>query len=209
MRIILFGPPGAGKGTVAKRLVERFKIPQISTGDMLRDAVSHKTEMGLAAEDYMKKGELVPDNIIIGIINERIKNKDCEQGFILDGFPRTINQAKTLEEAGIKIDRVIKLDVDSETIIKRNTGRRICKDCGAIYHIKNHPPKKDEICDKCQGDLYQREDDCEEHIRHRIDVYFKQTMPLLDFYEKMGILASINGCGAENEIFDRLLNVLK
>ncbi|MEW6103049.1 MAG: adenylate kinase [bacterium] len=209
MRIILFGPPGAGKGTAAKRLVERFKIPQISTGDILRDAVSTKTKMGLVAEDYMEKGELVPDDIIIGIIQERIKNKDCENGFILDGFPRTINQAEKLEDMGIKIDEVIKLDVDSETIIKRNTGRRICKDCGAIYHLKNCPPKEDGICDKCQGALCQREDDCEEHIRHRIDVYLKQTMPLVDFYEKMGILVSVDGSGSESEVFERLLKVLK
>ncbi len=207
-RIILFGPPGAGKGTQAKKLIERLRIPQISTGDILRNAVSKKTELGLLAQSYMDKGGLVPDDVIIGIINERIKGADCEKGFILDGFPRTIHQARALKEVGIKIDKVINLVVKKETIIERNIGRRLCQNCGAIYHLKNFPPKNGGICDKCGGGLYQREDDKEKNIERRLDIYFKQTYPLISFYEKLGLLVPIDGCGASDEVFERILEVL-
>ncbi|HAW49761.1 TPA: adenylate kinase [bacterium] len=206
MKIILFGPPGAGKGTQAKKLIEKFNIPQISTGDILRDAVSKKTELGIIAESYMNKGELVPDNVIIGIVKERLKEKDCSSGFILDGFPRTIQQAETLELEGIKIDGIIMLDVDKETIIKRNTERRICRVCGRIYKLKNMP--QNGVCE-CGGELYQRKDDMEENIRRRIDVYINATLPLASFYEKKGILRNVDGCGSEDEVFNRILEALK
>lgn len=208
MRIILLGPPGAGKGTIAKALVERLKIPHISIGDILREAVSQKKEYGLLAQSYMDRGELVPDSLIIEIINERVKEEDCKDGFILDGFPRTIPQAMALESSKIKIDKIVELLVDEETIIKRNTGRRICPNCNTIYHLENSPPKKNNICDKCGKALEKREDDKEENIRKRIGVYLSQTSPLSDFYKKMGLLVEIDGSGARNEAFARLLKVL-
>jgi len=209
MKIVLLGPPGCGKGTSAKMIMEKFGIPQVSTGDMLRDAISKNEKLGIKAQLFVNKGELVPDSIVIEMIRERIKKPDCKDGFILDGFPRTIKQAMALEEALIKIDKVIKLDVDKETIIERNSGRRICKDCSAIYHLKNCPPKKGGICDKCGGGLYQREDDKKENIKKRIDVYLEQTMPLANFYKKMGILVEIDGKGSPNEVFSRVSNALK
>lgn len=208
MHIILFGPPGAGKGTAAKALVERLNIPHISTGDILREAVSQKKKEGLLAQSYMDKGELVPDSLIVEIINERVKEEDCKNGFILDGFPRTIPQAMALESSKIKIDKIIEFLVNEETIIERNTGRRVCSNCNAIYHLKNFPPKKNNICDKCGKALYQREDDKEENIKKRTDVYLSQTSPLSDFYKKRGLLVEIDGSGARNEAFARLLKVL-
>lgn len=209
MNIILFGPPGSGKGTLAKILAEKLKIPHISTGDILREAISKKYKDGLVAQSYIDKGELVPDSIIIEIINKRIKEPDCKNGFIFDGFPRTIPQGEALESKGIKIDKVIEILVSEETIIERNTGRRICSNCSSIYHIKNAPPKRPEICDKCGKPLYQREDDKEENIKRRIEVYYKQTFPLKGFYKKMGLLTEIDGCGLKEEVFSRLLKALE
>lgn len=187
MNLIFLGPPGAGKGTQAKMLIERYSIPQISTGDILRAAVAEETDLGKKAKEYMEAGKLVPDEVVIGIIEQRLKQSDCEKGFILDGFPRTVAQAealdKVLENMGSKIDHVLSLDVPAEELIKRLTGRRTCKNCGAMYHVIFKPPKSEGICDKCGGELYQRSDDNEETVKSRLNVYEQQTRPLTDFQQ--------------------------
>ncbi len=187
MRLILLGPPGVGKGTQAKILVEQYKVPQLSTGDMLRENVKKETPVGLKAKAFMDKGELVPDTVIIDLIGERLTNNDCKNGFILDGFPRTLPQAEALEallkKNSIVIDYIIDIDTDNENIIvSRVAGRRVCQTCGKIYHLINMPPKKQDICDACNGPLYQRKDDNEETIRNRLKIYYQQTMPLKEFY---------------------------
>lgn len=204
MRIILLGPPGSGKGTQATRLVKRFSIPQISTGDILRESVKRKTELGKKAEVFMNKGELVPDDVVIGIIDDRIKKEDCKKGFILDGFPRTIAQAEALDKI-TKIDKVIELDLSDETIINRLSNRRQCSKCGTIYGI-DIPPKKEGVCDKCGSSLYQREDDKVEAIKNRLEVYRKQTKPLVDYYRKKGLLVKID---AEKPLLDVLEKIAK
>lgn len=213
MNIIMLGPPGAGKGTQAKMLVEEFGIPQISTGDMLRAAVAEGTELGKKAKEYMDKGQLVPDEVVIGIVRERLSKPDCEKGFILDGFPRTVPQAealdKILQEMGKKIDYVINIVVPDEEILKRLTGRRTCRKCGAMYHVVFNPPKKEGVCDKCGGELYQRDDDKEETIRKRLEVYKAQTEPLVDYYKKKGVLVDIDGTKGIQEIYQDILKVLK
>ena len=213
MDLIFLGPPGAGKGTQAKMLVERYGIPQVSTGDILRAAVAEGTELGKKAKEYMEAGKLVPDEVVIGIIEERLKQSDCEKGFILDGFPRTVPQAealdKVLEKMGRKIDHVLTLDVPEEELIKRLTGRRTCKKCGAMYHIIFNPPKVEGVCDKCGGELYQRPDDNEETVRSRLSVYEQQTSPLIDFYEKKGLVRKIDGRGEIKEIFDQIVKILE
>ncbi|HDD53243.1 MAG: adenylate kinase [Aquificota bacterium] len=212
MNIIMLGPPGAGKGTQAKMLVERLGIPQISTGDMLREAVKEGTELGKKAKEFMDAGKLVPDEVVIGIVKERLAQPDCEKGFILDGFPRTIPQAealdKVLEELGKKIDYVINVAVPNEELITRLTGRRTCRQCGAMYHVVFNPPKEEGKCDKCGGELYQRDDDKEETIRQRLEVYEAQTAPLIDYYGKKGVLYNIDGTGSIEEIFQGILKVL-
>ncbi len=212
MNIIMLGPPGAGKGTQAKMLVEKLGIPQISTGDMLRAAVKEGTELGKKAKEYMDAGKLVPDEVVIGIVKERLAQPDCEKGFILDGFPRTIPQAealdKVLEELGKKIDYVINVAVPNEELITRLTGRRTCRQCGAMYHVVFNPPKVEGKCDKCGGELYQRDDDKEETIRQRLEVYEAQTAPLIEYYEKKGVLYNIDGTGSIEEIFQNILKVL-
>ena len=213
MDLIFLGPPGAGKGTQAKMLVERYGIPQVSTGDILRAAVAEGTELGKKAKEYMEAGKLVPDEVVIGIIEERLKQSDCEKGFILDGFPRTVPQAealdKVLEKMGRKIDHVLTLDVPEEELIKRLTGRRTCKKCGAMYHTIFNPPKVEGVCDKCGGELYQRPDDNEETVRSRLSVYEQQTSPLIDFYEKKGLVRKIDGRGEIKEIFDQIVKILE
>ncbi len=208
MRVILFGPPGAGKGTQARRLSKTFGIPQVSTGDILRENVKYQTELGKAALSYMEKGGLVPDELILKLIKERFSAEDTKEGFILDGFPRTINQAERLsnllKEIGIEIDLVINVDVPERVIIERNTGRRLCSDCQMMYHIEFSPPKKEGICDKCGGGLYQRVDDREDKVRYRIEVYIKETEPVLNFYKERGLLKVINGIGTEDEINQRI-----
>jgi len=208
----MLGPPGSGKGTQAKRLTERFGIPQISTGDILREAVKEGTPLGKEAKRYMDEGKLVPDEVVVGIVRERLKEPDCEKGFILDGFPRTVAQAEALdrilEEMGRKIDHVIDIEVSEDELLKRLTGRRTCKRCGAMYHIIFNPPKRDGICDQCGGELYQRDDDKEETIKARLKVYREQTAPLIDYYEKRGLLRRIEGSGKIEEIEERILKAI-
>ncbi|HIH77863.1 MAG TPA: adenylate kinase [Halobacteria archaeon] len=197
MNIILLGLPGGGKGTQARFITEKFGIPQISTGDMLRDAVTNKTDLGLKAKEYMDAGKLVPDDLVIKIVEERLKRDDCKDGFILDGFPRTLLQAEALDKIltrmSKKIDYVINIDVPAEDIVKRLTSRRICKKCGNIYNLLSNPPKIDGKCDICGGELYQREDDKEETVRRRLQVYKEDTEPLIMYYKSKGVLKTIDG----------------
>ncbi|EEL52521.1 MULTISPECIES: adenylate kinase [Bacillus cereus group] len=205
MNLILMGLPGAGKGTQAEQIVAKYNIPHISTGDMFRAAMKAETELGLQAKSFIDKGALVPDEVTIGIVRERLSQEDCIKGFLLDGFPRTVAQASALEEImkdlGKKIDYVLNINVDSGLLLKRLTGRRICKECGATYHLEFNPPAKADVCDKCGGELYQRSDDNEETVANRLDVNIKQTKPLLDFYEELGYLQSINGEQDINKVF--------
>lgn len=212
MRLILLGPPGAGKGTQATRLVEKHGIPQISTGDILRAAVREGTPLGKTAKSYMDSGKLVPDSVVIGIIEERLKAKDCAKGYILDGFPRTVAQADALTAAvakmGQKIDHVLSVEVPNEELVQRLAGRRTCKGCGAMYHVRFSPPKAAGTCDKCGGELFQRDDDQEATIRSRLKVYDEQTAPLIAYYRKAGLLRPIDGKGGMEEILGRITAVL-
>ena len=212
MNLILLGPPGAGKGTQAQRMVDRYHIPQISTGDILRAAVKESTPLGMKAKGFMDQGQLVPDEIVIGIIEERLEAKDCHAGFILDGFPRTIPQAEALQpiltNIEKKIDHVINIEVDPEELLRRLTGRRTCKNCGAMFHLFFQPPKKEGICDRCGGTLYQRADDKEETIRTRLKEYEKQTAPLIQYYQGKKTLRSIQGTGGPDQIFGQIIRLL-
>jgi adenylate kinase len=212
MNLILLGPPGAGKGTQAQRIVDRYHIPQISTGDILRAAVKESTPLGMKAKGFMDQGQLVPDEIVIGIIEERLKAKDCDPGFTLDGFPRTIPQAEALQpiltNIEKKIDHVINIEVDPEELVRRLTGRRTCKNCGAMFHLFFQPPKKEGICDRCGGTLYQRADDKEETIRTRLNEYEKQTAPLIQYYQGKKTLRSIQGVGGPDQIFNQIIRLL-
>lgn len=193
----MLGPPGAGKGTQAKIICEKYNIPQVSTGDILRQAVADKTEMGILAKKSMDAGELVSDEVVIGIIDDRLTEEDCAKGFLLDGFPRTVAQAealsKALEAKNMKIDSVIDIGVDEETLVARLTGRRVCADCGQMYHIKNSPPEKEGVCDKCGGELYLRDDDNEATIRKRFSVYNEQSSALSGFYSGGGTYKRFDG----------------
>jgi adenylate kinase len=212
MNLILLGPPGAGKGTQAQRMVERYRIPQISTGDILRKAVKEGTPLGVKAKGFMDQGQLVPDEVVIGVIEERLRANDCLAGFILDGFPRTIPQAEALQsilsKLGKKIDHVVNIEVDSEELVRRLTGRRTCKNCGAMFHVLFQPPQKEGICDRCGGTLYQRADDNEEAIRTRLREYEKQTAPLVRYYQGKKTLRSIRGVGGPDQIFEQIARVL-
>ena len=193
MNLILLGAPGAGKGTQAELLVKKLSIPAISTGNMLREAMANGTELGKKAKQYMDEGALVPDELILGIVADRVAQSDCANGFILDGVPRTLAQAEALEAKGIRIDHVISIEVDDSAIESRMTGRRVCPKCGASYHIVANPPKKDGICDACGGELIVRKDDAPETVRKRLQVYHASTEVLKDFYGKLGRLRTVNG----------------
>ena len=212
MRLILLGPPGCGKGTQAKLLVERLKVPQVSTGDMLREAVKAGTPLGLEAKQYMDRGALVPDAVIIGLVRERLRNPDCNRGYILDGFPRTVAQAEALEqtlrELNGSLDHVISLELAAEDVVGRIAGRRTCRNCGAMYHLRFSPSKVEERCDACGGPTYQRDDDREDTVRRRLLVYADQTAPLLSFYESRGLLRRVGGTGEIGEIFQRITTAL-
>ena len=212
MNLILLGPPGVGKGTQAKLLIDRFGIPQISTGDILRAAVKELTPMGVKAKGFMDSGALVPDAVVIGIVEERLVQEDCTKGFILDGFPRTVAQADALDQVlsglGRCIDHVVSLSVDKSELLKRLTGRRACPKCGAVYHVEFAPPKKSGLCDSCSTELFQREDDKEATILHRLAVYEEQTAPLIAYYASCGLLRSVDGLGTvegiQAEIISRI-----
>ena len=209
------GLPGAGKGTQAEQIVDKYEIPHISTGDMFRSAIKEGTVLGLQAKSFMDKGELVPDEVTIGIVRERLSKADCEKGFLLDGFPRTVPQAEALEtilsDLNREIDFVLNIDVKKELLMERLTGRRICKSCGSTYHLVFNPPATEGVCDRCNGELYQRADDNEETVQNRLEVNLKQTKPLLDFYETKGYLRNINGQQDIRKVFadlDELLGSL-
>ncbi|OGW40435.1 MAG: adenylate kinase [Nitrospirae bacterium RBG_13_39_12] len=213
MRLVLLGAPGAGKGTQAKMLIEKYKIPQISTGDILRKAVADGTPLGKEAKTIMDKGELVPDKIVLGLVEERVKQEDCKKGFILDGFPRNTAQAealdKMLKDLRMPLDSALSVDVPKDDLMKRLTGRRTCKGCQQMYNVYYSPSKKKDVCDKCGGELFQRGDDKEETIKKRLDVYDSSTAPLIDYYKKKGILKSVKGVGSIDEIFKKVCSLLE
>ena len=213
MRLILLGPPGAGKGTQAKRVIEEFDIPHISTGDIFRKNIKEKTELGQKVEGLLAQGKLVPDELTIEIVWDILDQEDCKNGFLLDGFPRTIPQAEALDEGlakrGLKLDRVLNIDVDKDSLVKRLSGRRVCPSCGASYHIDNNPTKVDGICDACQTPVIQREDDKEETVLDRIKVYDSQTKPLVDFYNKQDLVFTVDGTLPIDEITNKLVTELK
>ena len=193
MNLILLGAPGAGKGTQAEKICEKYSIPAISTGNIIREALANGTEMGLKAKEYINAGLLVPDEVVIGIIRERLAEDDCKNGFILDGFPRTIPQAQALDEMGVVIDKVIDIEVPDEKVVKRMSGRRVCSKCGASYHLEYKKPLKEGICDSCGAELVQRKDDSPETVLDRLTVYHQQTEPLKDYYAKTGKLKVVEG----------------
>lgn len=213
MKLMIMGPPGAGKGTQAEVLVKELGITHISTGDMFRAAIKEGTEMGKKAKEYMDKGQLVPDEVVVGMVKERLSQPDCVKGFLLDGFPRTLAQAeslsKTIEALGIKLDGVINIDVPRERLMARLTGRRVCKGCGASYHVIFNPPKNDGVCNTCNSELYQRSDDNEETVSNRLDVYEAQTQPLIDYYKERGLLLNINGDQEIDKVLKEVLVALK
>ncbi|MBR5315380.1 MAG: adenylate kinase [Firmicutes bacterium] len=212
MRTVLLGPPGAGKGTQAVRIVEKYNVPHISTGDIFRENIKNGTELGKRAQEYMNKGELVPDDLVIEIATTRLLADDCKNGFLLDGFPRTVYQAEKLdaflEEHGMKLDKVIDIEVEKEELITRLTGRRVCKACGASFHVVNVPPKTEGICDNCGGELFQRADDTAETVENRIAVYIEQTMPLVDYYTAAGNVAVIDGALPLDTVFDAIVEAI-
>lgn len=213
MRIILLGPPGAGKGTQARMIMEKYDIPQVSTGDILREEVKKESELGLSAKAYMDEGDLVPDKLIIDIILNWLHGGKGAQGYIMDGFPRTVAQAvafaSALSERGEEINHVISVEVDHDELILRLGGRRTCPDCRAVYHVKFDPPAKEGLCDKCEGQLIQRDDDREETVINRLEVYSKQTEPLIDYYKCSGVFQPVDGKGSIKEIFQRVEKALE
>jgi len=209
VRLVLLGPPGAGKGTQARMLGERIHAPQVASGDLLREAVRDKTPLGIQAHSYMDKGSLVPDELVLKLIDARLDQADAKPGFILDGFPRSVSQAEALavmlKERGETISKVVAIDVPDEELVKRISGRRTCRNCNEMYQIVFDPPAQPGICNKCGGELYQREDDHEDTVRHRLQVYNNETRPLLDYYGKVGLLSQIDGMGRPEEILNRIL----
>lgn len=208
LNVILLGPPGAGKGTQAERIRSDFGLVHISTGDMLREAVAKGTEMGVKAKSFMDAGDLVPDDVVIGIVVDRLTEPDCEKGFLLDGFPRSIVQAEELDKAlaarGKQITLALAITVGEEELVERLTGRRLCRECARPYHVAFKPPETPDVCDECGGELYQRSDDTEETVRNRLDVYRRQTEPLVDYYRTQGVLAEIEGEGDPDEIYGKI-----
>lgn len=208
MRLILLGPPGAGKGTQASSIVAEYGITHISTGDIFRHNIKNETELGKKVKSYLDKGQLVPDELTIDLVWDRLSKDDCKKGFLLDGFPRTINQAealqKGLEERGLKLDKVINIDVDKNILVERLSGRRVCKNCGETYHVDNKPTLKDGVCDKCSGEVIQRADDNEKTVLDRIEVYEKQTFPLIDFYKNLGLILTVDGTLSIEDVFSQI-----
>lgn len=212
LRIILLGPPGAGKGTQAGRIAEKYHIPHISTGDIFRKNVKEGTTLGKKAKEYINKGKLVPDELTIELVKDRLSWEDCKNGFLMDGFPRTVYQAEQFDQylttRGFAIDHVLNMDVEKEELLTRLIGRRVCRNCGATYHVINMPPEKEGICDVCGGELYQRTDDTVATVQHRIEVYLEQTKPLVEYYEKANVLSNIDGATGLDHVFDVIVNVL-
>ncbi|MDK0864303.1 adenylate kinase [Clostridium perfringens] len=212
MKIVLLGPPGAGKGTQAKSISNRYSIPHISTGDIFRKNISENTPLGIEAKSYMDNGQLVPDEVTINMVKDRLQQDDCKNGYLLDGFPRTVDQAEALDnfltEREESIDTALLIEVPKEFILERMTGRRVCPSCGASYHIKFNPPANDGKCDLCGSDVIQRKDDTEETVKERLDVYENQTQPLIDFYKNKKQLSVVDGTQAINEVFESICKIL-
>ncbi len=213
MRLVLVGPPGAGKGTQAQFLASHFAVPKISTGEIFRANVSQGTELGLEARKYMDAGDLVPDEVTIGMVRERLSEDDAIEGFLLDGFPRTVHQAEVLDEtlaaSNVTLDVVLELVVDDEEVVRRLSGRRTCRRCGHVWHLDFDPPSQDGSCDRCGGELFQRDDDSEDTIRHRLDVYADQTSPLIGYYGDRGLLRGVDAMGLVEDITERAINALR
>lgn len=212
MRIVILGPPGAGKGTQADFIINKYNIPHISTGDIFRENIKNGTKLGIKAKSYMDQGLLVPDELVIDIVKDRLQQDDCKVGFLLDGFPRTVAQAVSLDaeldKNEAKLDKVVNIDVDSNILVDRAVGRRVCKTCGATYHIKYNAPQVEGICDKDQSKLIQRDDDTEETVKTRIGVYFEQTSPLIDYYQAQGLLLNVNGAQDIKKVFEDIVEGL-
>ncbi len=213
LRSILLGPPGAGKGTQANLISEKYSIPHISTGDILRNNISRNTKLGQKAKEYMKNGELVPDSLVIEIVKDRLTETDCKNGFLLDGFPRTIHQADSLDsflsQHNCKLDTVLEIEVGEKELVERLTGRRVCKACGLSCHVINTPPRVEGVCDSCGGELFQRNDDDEETVKQRLSIYKEQTMPLIEYYEKKGKLTKIDGTQDSENVFGQIESIIK
>ena len=213
MKIVILGPPGAGKGTQADFIIDKYNIPHISTGDIFRENIKNGTELGQKAKSYMDKGLLVPDELVIDIVKDRLQRDDCKEGFLLDGFPRTVAQAVSLDaeldKNGTGLDKVVNIDVDSKILVDRAVGRRVCKTCGATYHVKYNAPKVEGVCDKDGTALIQRDDDTEETVKTRIGVYFEQTSPLIDYYQAQGLLLNVNGAQDIKKVFEDIVEGLE
>ncbi|WP_031513864.1 adenylate kinase [Desulfofalx alkaliphila] len=213
MNLLIMGPPGAGKGTQAERMVKEMQITHISTGDMFRAAIANGTEMGMKAKEYMDKGALVPDEVVIGMVKDRLQEDDCKEGFLLDGFPRTVEQAvaldETLKDLNINLDAVINIEVPLDKLMARLTGRRVCKSCGASYHVIFNPPAEEGKCNSCGGELYQRDDDNEQSVGTRLNAYMEKTQPLIDYYKEKGILKPINGDQEIDKVLEEVLAAVK
>jgi adenylate kinase len=212
MRIILLGPPGCGKGTQAGRISERYRIPQISTGDLFRQAIKERNPLGQEVRKYLDQGKLVPDKVVVKMMEDRLSENDCKGGFILDGFPRTVAQARALDrmlkKKKLSLDAVLSIEVPDKEVVKRLSGRRTCQKCGAMYHVIFNPPVNEGICDKCQGELYQRDDDHEDTIQTRVQVYHEETAPLIKYYQDKGVLQKVEGVGSIDDIFGRIGQIL-